>query len=89
MPLKTTGQIERHEEESKQKYQLVASHNVSTIQMLEAQNEELREEVESLRCQLDEQHVNTEQHTNGNMNGSNGSTDTVVTDIALPQASGI
>ena len=38
--------------------------------MLEAQNEELREEVESLRRQLELQPVSADKHINGSVNGS-------------------
>lgn len=50
-----------------QKSRLLAGHSASAIQMLEAQNEELREEIEDLRSQLES--VSTGQHINGNVNG--------------------
>ena len=99
LPIKTAGQvtsdiehvIEQQEETEnwKQKYRLLASHSTSTIQRLEAQSEDLREEVESLRCQLDAQCISAEQHINGNVNGTTSSASTMVTDAALPQSNGM
>ena len=66
-----------------QKSQLLADHSASAIQMLEAQNEELREEIEVLRSQLES--VNTGQHVNGNV--SSGSSP-MTTSTALPQSNG-
>lgn len=53
--------------------------------MLEAQNEELREEVERLRCQLESRHVSVEQHINGDVNGA---ASPMIPDAVLPQSNG-
>ena len=61
----------KEEEEVKQSSsRLLAGRADSAIQILAAQNEELRDEVESLRCQLELEQLKTEQHVNGTVNGS-------------------
>ena len=75
----------REEESWKQKYQLLADHSSSTIQMLIAQVEDLQEQVESLRCQLEMQQVIIEQPINGNVIGT---TRTATVDAPLPQSHG-
>ena len=75
----------REEESWKQKYQLLADHSSSTIQMLIAQVEDLQEQVKSLRCRLEMQQVIIELPINENVIGT---TRTTTVDAPLPQSHG-
>ncbi len=92
LPIKSVGQESSDSQQWEQKEEkkvsrLLAGHSASTIQILEEQNEELREEVESLRCQLELQSMTAEQHINGNVNGAI-SPMIADADAALPEPNG-